>query len=698
MDEHLISISPACYIIKNDSKIPAGKCNFNLIDNGNRLPMASLTKITLSNCIYANIPFMVNLPARVGMHLNFKLWKDEIIQIRVEHVEPINKTCLIHSSTIILDITPNNLFDNAIKSNLMIIPKEIEIVKTSNDLLFNSLVKIIKIHSMKEEMKDEMETNSSNEDTFSKNKRGKGILIVGPSGIGKSHTVLSFLEKTNIPQEYISAQSLHSEILERTEENIKRIFWKITEKSRASPEYNKLGILCIDDLEVIGSTPKNSTDWKIIQVFLNCILEVMENRDNILIFGITNKPESIWKNLLNPDFFYREFKVGIPNHEERMVFLKEFCKGFSFEKDSFDLEVISKKAVGYLVKDLQRLVKVAIINSIERSEKKETIKSGDNLSDALGRLTISINSSIAREHGPILSLLDFDDAFRSVQPSIFKDYYVSIDPKVTWESIGGLDEIRNKIRKLIEWPLTRIEEYKYFGLRAPRGILLHGPPGCSKTTIAKAIANSGGFAFFAIDSASLFSAYVGESERILRQIFSDARAAQPSVIFFDEIETLVGKRGASNGDVVQERVLSTMLNEMDGVGVKSSSFSSSIPSNQDSLVIVIGATNRPQDIDEALLRPGRFDYKIEIPLPDSSARFQIFKLYSEKVPISPLIDFKSYAIKVEGFSGADIKGLFDAAGLIAISRGSDIIENNDFASALNNSYRWRKNVLVGTLP
>ena len=269
------------------------------------------------------------------------------------------------------------------------------------------------------------------------------------------------------------------------------------------------------------------------------------------------------------------------------------------------------------------------------------------------------------------SAQEIESALKQVKASLVQDHRVSVPIEVTWDDIAGIDELKEKLRRTIEWPLTKAESYKKLGIRAPRGILLHGPPGCSKTTIAKAVANSGGFSFYSLSGATIYSCYVGESERIVREAFRSARQAAPSIIFIDEIDAIVGKRqGTEFTDVVQERILSTFLNEMDGV------------EEHKEQILILGATNRRDAIDDAILRPGRFDHVIEVPLPDAHGRSQILRFKTKHMSLEGPIDFDALARATPGCSGADLSALVQEAGLVACRLRMDRITQAHFDEAL----------------
>lgn len=340
--------------------------------------------------------------------------------------------------------------------------------------------------------------------------------------------------------------------------------------------------------------------------------------------------------------------VEPPKSQDRLRFIQLLLPSLCSPGEA-QLVELANKTNGFLFHDMQRLVKLA---------------------SADGPVTYQ---ALLEHHS-------------RVEPSLMHDHRVPVQIGITWSDIAGIDGVRDKIRKLVENPLKDAEAYKALGLKPPKGILLHGPPGCSKTTIAKAIANAGNYAFYSISGASVYSAYVGESERIVRETFASARTTSPSVIFVDEVDTIVGKRSMAGGagtDIVQERILSTFLNEMDGI--------EELPGN----VIVLAATNRLWAIDDAILRAGRFDYIIEIPLPDAKGRLDILALKTRRVPLAHHTSLQQVADLTEGYSGADLESLVQEASMTAIRDGADAISTACFEAALRSMRSSRLDLSLG---
>jgi transitional endoplasmic reticulum ATPase len=308
------------------------------------------------------------------------------------------------------------------------------------------------------------------------------------------------------------------------------------------------------------------------------------------------------------------------------------------------IEELAKRTIGYVAADLAALTRTIILEWVQRQDNVYEVNDSQAESTLITREIVS-------------------KALAGMTPSLVREYRVPVEGGLDWDDLGGMARIKMELQRAIEWPLQHKEAFARLGLQQPRGVLLHGPPGCSKTTIAKILASRGSFSFYSLSGAAVFSAYVGEAERLVRQVFHSARQTSPSLIFIDEMDALVGKRG--QGDVVQERVLSTLLNEMDGIETMRG-------------VVVLGATNRLNAIDAALLRPGRFDRLVHIPLPERNDRLDILQKVLRSTPIDKQIDLGTIADNTAGFSGADLKQLVQEAALCAIGRGHDRIESTDW--------------------
>ncbi|KAM3754786.1 hypothetical protein ACB098_03G191300 [Castanea mollissima] len=350
----------------------------------------------------------------------------------------------------------------------------------------------------------------------------------------------------------------------------------------------------------------------------------------VVVVASTNRVDAIDPALRRSGRFDAEVEVTTPTEEERLQILKLYTKKVPLEP-SVDLRTIAASCNGYVGADLEALCREATIIAVKRS-------------------------SDANEDAGVLSLTieDWEHARSIVGPSITRGVTVEI-PKVTWEDIGGLKDLKKKLRQAVEWPIKHSAAFSRLGISPVRGILLHGPPGCSKTTLAKAAAHAAQASFFSLSGAELYSMYVGEGEALLRNTFQRARLAAPSIIFFDEADVVAAKRGGSSSSniTVGERLLSTLLTEMDGL-------------EEAKGILVLAATNRPHAIDAALMRPGRFDLVLFVPLPDLEGRHEILRVHTRNMKIGPDVDLRRIAEDTELFTGAELEGLCREAGIVAL--------------------------------
>jgi len=385
-------------------------------------------------------------------------------------------------------------------------------------------------------------------------------------------------------------------------------------------------------------------------------MDGLKTRGKVVVIAATNLPDTIDPALRRPGRFDREIEIGVPDVNDRKEILQVHTRGMPITQD-VDIGYFASKTHGYSGADLEALCREAGMKALRRV--LPDIKGGDiEISpDLLNKLEVTKT--------------DFDSAFLEVEPSAMREALVEV-PTVKWNDIGGLSEVKGRLQEAVEWPLKYPEVFKKIKVEGPKGILLFGPPGCGKTLLAKAVATESEANFIAVRGPELISKWVGESEKGIRKIFSKARQVAPAIIFFDEIDSIAPKRGQESGVKVTERMVNQLLTEMDGV---------------ESLerVIVIAATNRPDILDEALLRPGRFDVIVEIPLPDKESRLDILKIHTKEMSLKD-VDVEKLVDETEGFSGADLKALAREAGLNAIRKNLDKTEYvtyQDFKEALN---------------
>lgn len=360
------------------------------------------------------------------------------------------------------------------------------------------------------------------------------------------------------------------------------------------------------------------------------------SQGQLLVLAATNRPHALDPALRRPGRFDKEIEIGIPNAADRLDILKKFLKNVPISLSEEELVHIADGAHGYVGADLVAVCKEAGLHALRRALGECSSPSDNTLA---GSVKITFN--------------DFLQAMNDVRPSAMREVTIDV-PKVSLSDIGGMENVKLKLKQAVEWPIKHPESFVRMGIQPPKGILLYGPPGCSKTMIAKALANESGLNFLAVKGPELMSKYVGESERAVREIFRKARAVAPSILFFDEIDALAVERGSSaGGGNVGDRVLAQLLTEMDGI-------------EQLHNVTILAATNRPDMIDKALMRPGRIDRIIYVPLPDSATRAEIFKLQFRSMPTSDDISLDHLVTKTQKYSGAEIIALCREAALLAL--------------------------------
>ena len=477
----------------------------------------------------------------------------------------------------------------------------------------------------------------------------KGVLLYGPPGTGKTLLAKALANEINAYFTSINGPEIMSKYYGESEENLRKVFEDAGENSPA--------IIFIDEIDAIApkrEESKGEVERRVVSQLLT-LMDGLKTRGKVVVIAATNLPDTIDPALRRPGRFDREIEIGVPDVNDRKEILQVHTRGMPITQD-VDIGYFASKTHGYSGADLEALCREAGMKALRRV--LPDIKGGDiEISpDLLNKLEVTKT--------------DFDSAFLEVEPSAMREALVEV-PTVKWSDIGGLSEVKGRLQEAVEWPLKYPDVFKKIKVEGPKGILLFGPPGCGKTLLAKAVATESEASFIAVRGPELISKWVGESEKGIRKIFSKARQVAPSIIFFDEIDSIAPRRGQETGAKVTERMVNQLLTEMDGV---------------ESLerVIVIAATNRPDILDEALLRPGRFDVIVEIPLPDKESRLDILKIHTKGMPLKD-VDIESLVNETEGFSGADLKALAREAGLNAIRKNLDKTEyvtSEDFKEAL----------------
>lgn len=448
----------------------------------------------------------------------------------------------------------------------------------------------------------------------------RGLLIYGHSGIGKTAICKYLIESLNCFHIEINGPAIFSKYFGETESTMKGLFEQAIK--------NEPSIILVDEIETIcprRSSGSTEQERRVTSAFVSFLDNLHEENSKVFVLATTRKPETIDPMLRRFGRLDKEIEIPVPDRVRRKDILYSLLKNLPNRVSSQDIETISDLAHGYVAADLVNLCTQASMKCMKRL--CDTIEK----EDLLAALTI-------------------------VRPSAMRELLIEI-PNVRWSDIGGLDNLKLKLRQAVEWPLKHGESFRRLGIRPPGGVLLYGPPGCSKTMIAKALATESGLNFLSIKGPELFSKWVGESERAVRDLFTKARQVAPSIIFFDEMDAIGGERGAGEAGV-HERVLAQLLTELDGV----------VPLNS---VTIVAATNRPDRMDRALLRPGRLDRLIYVPLPDFETRLQILELKLANMSISDDVNPHSISVRTEGFSGAELHALCHEAALRALERDLD---------------------------
>ena len=461
----------------------------------------------------------------------------------------------------------------------------------------------------------------------------KGVLLHGPPGTGKTLLAKAVANETNANFYSIGGPEIMSKFYGESEGKLREIFLEAQEKAPS--------IIFIDEIDSIA--PKRDevsgdVEKRIVSQLLT-LMDGLKTREKVVVIAATNRPNAIDPALRRPGRFDREIEIGIPDEEGRYDIIQIHTRGMPLEQD-IDLKSYAKVTHGFVGADLEMVAKEAAMRSLRRIIPEINLKES--------KIPIGILNKIK------ITNQDFDDALKEVHPSAMREVLVQ-KPNIEWKDIGGLDNVKEELKEAIEWPLKHADLFSKAAIKPPKGILLYGPPGTGKTLLAKAVASTSESNFISIKGPELLSKWVGESEKGIREIFRKARQASPCVIFFDEIDAIAPRRSGSDaGDShVTERLVSQMLTEIDGLEDLKG-------------VVIIGATNRPDIIDEALLRPGRFDRLLEIPIPDNNTRKQILQIHLKQKPLASDVDIDKLVALTDSFTGAEIESLVNASAIAAV--------------------------------
>ena len=462
----------------------------------------------------------------------------------------------------------------------------------------------------------------------------KGVLLYGPPGTGKTLLAKAVAGETNAHFISISGPEIMGKHYGESEERIREIF--------TQAEENSPSIIFIDEIDSIA--PKRDEvsgelEKRIVSQLLT-LMDGMKSRGNVVVIAATNRPDSIDPALRRPGRFDREIEIGIPDDEGRFDILSIHTRGMPID-EKVDLKQISKTTHGFVGADLEILSKEAAMKSLRRILPEIDYDEEKISSEILEKIQITSD--------------DFRNALKEVSPSALREVQVQV-PNVNWDDVGGLENLKEELKEAVEWPIKYKDAYDYVNVESPKGILLDGPPGTGKTLIAKALAKMTDSNFISIKGPELLSKWVGESERGIREIFRKARQASPCIIFLDEVDALVPRRGSGGSNShVTENVVSQILTEIDGLEELNN-------------VLIIAATNRLDIIDEAFLRPGRFDRIIKVPNPDEKGRQHIFEIHTKSKPLASDAKISEIVKLTDNFSGAEIAAVTNRAAIAALRR------------------------------
>jgi transitional endoplasmic reticulum ATPase len=454
----------------------------------------------------------------------------------------------------------------------------------------------------------------------------KGILLYGPPGTGKTLLAKAVATESNAHFIPISGPEIMSKFYGESEARLREIFKEAKEKAPT--------IIFIDEIDSIAPKREEVTgevERRVVSQLLS-LMDGLEARGKVIVIAATNRPNAIDPALRRPGRFDREIEIKVPDKKGRYEILQIHTRHMPLTQD-VDLERLAAVTHGFVGADAEYLCKEAAMKTLRRM--LPVLKLGEE------RLSPEVLDKL------IVTMNDFEEALKDVMPSAMREVYLET-PDVKWSEIGGLEDVKKELQEAVEWPLKFQDLYKIIGYNMPKGVLLHGPSGTGKTLLAKAVATESEANFISIRGPELLSKWVGESERGVREVFRRARQASPCVIFFDEIDALAPTRGMGGDSMVTERVVSQLLTELDGIQALNG-------------VVVLAATNRIDMVDPALVRPGRFDKIIAIPLPNKEARLQILSLSLEGKQKDRDVDVETLVEMTEGFSGADLAALVNTA-------------------------------------
>jgi transitional endoplasmic reticulum ATPase len=459
----------------------------------------------------------------------------------------------------------------------------------------------------------------------------KGVLLHGPPGTGKTLMARAVANEIDAHFTDISGPEIMSKYYGESEEQLREVFEEAAENAPA--------VVFIDEIDSIAPKRDDTSgdvERRVVAQLLS-LMDGLEERKEVVVIGATNRVDALDPALRRGGRFDREIEVGVPDKEGRTEILQVHTRGMPLAED-IDIEQYAENTHGFVGADIEQLAKEAAMNALRRIRPELDLEQDEIDAETLERLEVTRD--------------DLKQALKGIEPSALREVFVEV-PDVTWDQVGGLEDTKERLRETIQWPLEYPQVFEQMDMQAAKGVLMYGPPGTGKTLLAKAIANEAQSNFISIKGPELLNKYVGESEKGVREVFEKARSNAPTVVFFDEIDSIAGERGQHSGDSgVGERVVSQLLTELDG-----------LEELED--VVVIATTNRPDLIDQALLRPGRLDRHVHVPVPDAEARGKIFEVHTRSKPLADGVDLAELADRTEGYVGADIEAVCREASMAA---------------------------------
>ena len=462
----------------------------------------------------------------------------------------------------------------------------------------------------------------------------KGVLLHGPPGCGKTLLARAVANESEANFYSINGPEIMSKFYGESEARLREIFQQA--------QQNAPSIIFIDELDAIAPKREEVTgevERRVVAQLL-ALMDGLSGRGNVIVIGATNRPGALDPALRRPGRFDREIEIGVPDKAGRHEVLQIHTRGMPLAED-VDLKKLSDMTHGYTGADLSALGRETAMKALRRYLPQINLEEERIPPAVLEKMEVKMD--------------DFTNAYKEVTPTAMREVYIEVTT-VHWDDAGGLEDVKQRLKEAVEWPLKTPEIFTRLGIKPPKGILLYGPPGCGKTLLARAVATESEANFISIKGPEVFSKWVGESEKAIREVFRKARMAAPTIVFLDEMDSLTPRRGGGFSDSgVSERVISQLLTEMDGIVTLED-------------IVVIAATNRPDMVDSAVLRPGRFDRLIYVSEPDEKSRLQIFKIYTKDMPLAKDVDLCQLASVTRYYSGADIESLCREAAMHTLRR------------------------------